>query len=92
MSIKVKVETVIEGSAREGVAWGVGANGEAVLVVVAGSQRVLVALDYVDAIDACIGGIYVGQGIRMAMNEAQGHPAPQSRLVDVSGVPLGKGG
>lgn len=89
--MKMNVETVIEGSQREGVAWGMGEDGSAVLVVVVGSRRVLVAMSVDDCLETAIGAAFVGQTLRINAQMKAGAPPPARALVDASGVPLGKG-
>jgi hypothetical protein len=86
--MKLEVETVIEGAQREGCAWGVTNDGRAVFIAIVGSRRVIIEMDYVDALDTCIGGIHVGQGLRMSAAHENAAP-PQSMITDARGVPLG---
>lgn len=88
--MKLVVETVIEGTQREGLAWGAGEDGSAILMVLVGSRRVLVSMAPEEALECAIGGAYVGQGLRMARAQQQGATPPQAMLTDASGVPLSR--
>ncbi len=89
--IKVAVERLVDPRQVQGIAWGATPEGEAVLIVTAGGNRVLVAMAAEDAIQVGVGGCHVGEGLRQAQAEARGALPPNSLLTDSRGIPLGGG-
>lgn len=89
--MKLDVQTVIEGSQREGIAWGITPDGQVVLVAVVGSRRVLLAMSLRDASETMIGAGFAIQSVRMAAAAEQGELPPQRAIVGADGVPLGGG-
>lgn len=91
MGLALKVETVIDATAREFIGWGVSAAGP-VLIVQSGSQRVTVAMPPADAREVGCGAIFAAGVAAQAEAVKQGAaPHGGSSLVGSDGLPLGEG-
>jgi hypothetical protein len=90
--MKLQIDTVLQAAPRIGAAWGMnGETGEAVLVIVDGSKRIMLSMAPEESLDICAGGIYTAVGLRQMAAQRAGATAPSSALVDPQGIPLASG-
>jgi hypothetical protein len=87
--MKLLIERIVERDQREGIVWGATPEGNAVLVIVVGSERVILEMTPGQAERVGVGGCYVATGLATASAPAE--QKPQSMLVGRDGLPIGRG-
>jgi hypothetical protein len=87
--IRVQREKLIDPTQTEGIAWGLTPEGQAVLVIVAHGERILVAMSMHDARETGVGGCFASESLRQMQAAARGETRPQAMITDSRGIPLG---